>query len=196
MLLVVPTFNGIRKGREVATLAGRLIWRNRFVSAIERQKSRPITTDDSRQNSSSRLQVDVREIFQVTDVVQSRRAWSQLKIGLAKICQDRKRSGTRDSHRRNREALQQQSVASFNQRNPGRLNRRSSFIRIRLSVMSVVPMQTRRFDSRSGTNHFIQLIGIVAQSDTGSLHARVQVCLLYTSPSPRDQRGSRMPSSA
>ena len=26
--------------------------------------------------------------------------------------------------------------------------------------------------------------------------ARSQVCLLYTSPSPRDQRGSRMPSSA
>ena len=25
---------------------------------------------------------------------------------------------------------------------------------------------------------------------------KVQVCLLYTSPSPRDQRGSRMPSSA
>ena len=26
--------------------------------------------------------------------------------------------------------------------------------------------------------------------------ARLQGCLLYTSPSPRDQRGSRMPSSA
>ena len=26
--------------------------------------------------------------------------------------------------------------------------------------------------------------------------ARLQICLLYTSPSPRDQRGSRMPSSA
>ena len=26
--------------------------------------------------------------------------------------------------------------------------------------------------------------------------SRVYVCLLYTSPSPRDQRGSRMPSSA
>ena len=25
---------------------------------------------------------------------------------------------------------------------------------------------------------------------------RIRVCLLYTSPSPRDQRGSRMPSSA
>ena len=26
--------------------------------------------------------------------------------------------------------------------------------------------------------------------------ARYEICLLYTSPSPRDQRGSRMPSSA
>ena len=32
-----------------------------------------------------------------------------------------------------------------------------------------------------------------ALNETGSLR---DVCLLYTSPSPRDQRGSRMPSSA
>ena len=32
------------------------------------------------------------------------------------------------------------------------------------------------------------------QSTTATYQARV--CLLYTSPSPRDQRGSRMPSSA
>ena len=31
---------------------------------------------------------------------------------------------------------------------------------------------------------------------TFSDNAEVKVCLLYTSPSPRDQRGSRMPSSA
>ena len=30
----------------------------------------------------------------------------------------------------------------------------------------------------------------------GRFQAEVEVCLLYTSPSPRDQRGSRMPSSA
>ena len=29
-----------------------------------------------------------------------------------------------------------------------------------------------------------------------SMDAVIKVCLLYTSPSPRDQRGSRMPSSA
>ena len=28
------------------------------------------------------------------------------------------------------------------------------------------------------------------------VYVEVRVCLLYTSPSPRDQRGSRMPSSA
>ena len=31
---------------------------------------------------------------------------------------------------------------------------------------------------------------------TPDLFARANTCLLYTSPSPRDQRGSRMPSSA
>ena len=30
----------------------------------------------------------------------------------------------------------------------------------------------------------------------GEVRAHAQICLLYTSPSPRDQRGSRMPSSA
>ena len=32
--------------------------------------------------------------------------------------------------------------------------------------------------------------------EIGELLADYQICLLYTSPSPRDQRGSRMPSSA
>ena len=33
-------------------------------------------------------------------------------------------------------------------------------------------------------------------SATFNLHSVIVLCLLYTSPSPRDQRGSRMPSSA
>ena len=53
-----------------------------------------------------------------------------------------------------------------------------------------------------------ELFGLRFQSATGQLEntarlrevrkdiARVYTCLLYTSPSPRDQRGSRMPSSA
>ena len=32
--------------------------------------------------------------------------------------------------------------------------------------------------------------------DDGAMPDRYYICLLYTSPSPRDQRGSRMPSSA
>ena len=35
-----------------------------------------------------------------------------------------------------------------------------------------------------------------AAYDNGRMHRNILVCLLYTSPSPRDQRGSRMPSSA
>ena len=42
--------------------------------------------------------------------------------------------------------------------------------------------------------------GIVTFDDENLYHRRangyVRDCLLYTSPSPRDQRGSRMPSSA
>ena len=32
--------------------------------------------------------------------------------------------------------------------------------------------------------------------DNPAVGGRIRICLLYTSPSPRDQRGSRMPSSA
>ena len=34
------------------------------------------------------------------------------------------------------------------------------------------------------------------ESEIGTVDAALKTCLLYTSPSPRDQRGSRMPSSA
>ena len=37
---------------------------------------------------------------------------------------------------------------------------------------------------------------IEQSSDTNSQESTPNTCLLYTSPSPRDQRGSRMPSSA
>ena len=36
----------------------------------------------------------------------------------------------------------------------------------------------------------------VEQNQAGVLIVSMDICLLYTSPSPRDQRGSRMPSSA
>ena len=37
---------------------------------------------------------------------------------------------------------------------------------------------------------------VMTQPTIGSNVEEVKCCLLYTSPSPRDQRGSRMPSSA
>ena len=40
------------------------------------------------------------------------------------------------------------------------------------------------------------LYGVIATLQTFPTFGRVYACLLYTSPSPRDQRGSRMPSSA
>ena len=40
------------------------------------------------------------------------------------------------------------------------------------------------------------LVEIGEMVDVGTAIAKIDVCLLYTSPSPRDQRGSRMPSSA
>ena len=36
----------------------------------------------------------------------------------------------------------------------------------------------------------------ITEADFGSKATQRSICLLYTSPSPRDQRGSRMPSSA
>ena len=43
---------------------------------------------------------------------------------------------------------------------------------------------------------FEGLVRTLGEVGLGRLAARRQGCLLYTSPSPRDQRGSRMPSSA
>ena len=47
------------------------------------------------------------------------------------------------------------------------------------------------WEKRIGGSDYDQANSIIATSDGGYL-----TCLLYTSPSPRDQRGSRMPSSA
>ena len=54
----------------------------------------------------------------------------------------------------------------------------------------------------SSLRNSVQLIGHlgkdpeVKQLESGRFVGKVSICLLYTSPSPRDQRGSRMPSSA
>ena len=45
--------------------------------------------------------------------------------------------------------------------------------------------------------NLVETYGCVAGYPNGSFRGnRAMTCLLYTSPSPRDQRGSRMPSSA
>ena len=41
-----------------------------------------------------------------------------------------------------------------------------------------------------------QSLGVLRDELSKNQGVRDQLCLLYTSPSPRDQRGSRMPSSA
>ena len=46
--------------------------------------------------------------------------------------------------------------------------------------------------SGSGKSTFLRCVNHLDKATAGRLY----VCLLYTSPSPRDQRGSRMPSSA
>ena len=50
---------------------------------------------------------------------------------------------------------------------------------------------TGKVGSRCGCNAFTY-----STSKTGGAGRKTKTCLLYTSPSPRDQRGSRMPSSA
>ena len=44
--------------------------------------------------------------------------------------------------------------------------------------------------------HDVGLDGPSAAEEIRDLRSLLKACLLYTSPSPRDQRGSRMPSSA
>ena len=55
--------------------------------------------------------------------------------------------------------------------------------------------QPRMFDPRSGFNG-IQYADYATPIDQTLVKRFINSCLLYTSPSPRDQRGSRMPSSA
>ena len=47
-----------------------------------------------------------------------------------------------------------------------------------------------------GLNEFHTWRLVIRDADSNQGVSPVRVCLLYTSPSPRDQRGSRMPSSA
>ena len=51
---------------------------------------------------------------------------------------------------------------------------------------TLLNLAVHKFDPQGVTS-----IAMLAES-----HISIHTCLLYTSPSPRDQRGSRMPSSA
>ena len=55
------------------------------------------------------------------------------------------------------------------------------------TVVELEPLMAQLEESSSGLDLLTELLGSIRVDDT---------CLLYTSPSPRDQRGSRMPSSA
>ena len=53
-----------------------------------------------------------------------------------------------------------------------------------------------RFNSNDQSTGPLTSVQILTEGETGGASILQSVCLLYTSPSPRDQRGSRMPSSA
>ena len=67
---------------------------------------------------------------------------------------------------------------------------------------SLFPSIVSRSQSSGLMNFFVPIISIVLTLITGSIifvllgFDPVYACLLYTSPSPRDMRRSRMPSSA
>ena len=63
-----------------------------------------------------------------------------------------------------------------------------------LEIMAMLQSMKQNFTSEIKTE--LTDFRTEALSSMSALKANIQVCLLYTSPSPRDQRGSRMPSSA
>ena len=84
-----------------------------------------------------------------------------------------------------------------------RKRREEEALRIRTALNRQRGEQRANTKGGEGTVAFVEerkCIGcdqctIVCDDDAIELY-HVDVCLLYTSPSPRDQRGSRMPSSA
>ena len=68
---------------------------------------------------------------------------------------------------------------------------------IKLNFHLLLPLSSKEIIKINKTAHDygLQTIADIKLNDIGNTN-RVTTCLLYTSPSPRDQRGSRMPSSA
>ena len=67
-----------------------------------------------------------------------------------------------------------------------------------IDVAPATPDSIKRLPSQTDfyPNVGVHSQNMVATVDPQATDAGLDVCLLYTSPSPRDQRGSRMPSSA
>ena len=77
------------------------------------------------------------------------------------------------------------------------------FQTLRDSVVTAIEIAEKAYKSdghvtgiTTGLTDLDHKLGGLHNSDLLILAARPSICLLYTSPSPRDQRGSRMPSSA
>ena len=67
----------------------------------------------------------------------------------------------------------------------------------KLYILNAVEIDSTRYDDHDGSAYFFDDYTLVdVMSIGGVLIEDLEACLLYTSPSPRDQRGSRMPSSA
>ena len=64
--------------------------------------------------------------------------------------------------------------------------------KIKFSVSEIIKIHFPEFDS----NHWSRIKAIEELENRGELYTESDVCLLYTSPSPRDRTRSRMPSSA
>ena len=70
------------------------------------------------------------------------------------------------------------------------------------SVPAVTKQETRRVEKADGTYETVSETVVVTPESVEyvtvppTYETVTETCLLYTSPSPRDQRGSRMPSSA
>ena len=80
---------------------------------------------------------------------------------------------------------------------PGFLKKKRTWIGLLLVIVLAVGFML--FQSAAKTKKAEQEKAAATKVDSpyaAIANGKVDVCLLYTSPSPRDQRGSRMPSSA
>ena len=68
-----------------------------------------------------------------------------------------------------------------------------------IKLLHMTNMEIQEYvDDKFQDNPFIETKGEFEEQKQSEItkNNRADICLLYTSPSPRDQRGSRMPSSA